>query len=302
MMRIMYDVIIIGSGPGGLTAGLYAGRAGLKTLILDKRVCGGTVNTSPLIENYPGIDNITGRKLTNKMALQTRKYTEIMEYTKVKKITGKTKSFKIECENETYESKYVVIATGTTEKTLDAEGIQEFAGRGVSYCAVCDGNFFTNQEVVIVGGGNGAAVEALYLNRIGVKCSIIHRRDRLRCDAKLQEDLKKNNIKIYWNSQVKKVNGTDRVESVTITNDKDEEKTIKVSGIFIAIGTEPNNKLAIESGITCDSEGYIEVDENMQTQTEGIYAVGDVTGGVKQIIVASGQAAIAMTDIQYKLM
>lgn len=301
-MRTMYDVIIIGSGPGGLTAGLYAGRAGLKTLILDKKVCGGTVNTSPLIENYPGIDNITGMQLTKNMALQTKKYAEILEYTKVKKITGNVDNFKIECDNEVYESKYVVIATGTTEKTLDAEGIEEFSGRGVSYCAVCDGNFFTGQDVVVVGGGNSAAVEALYLNRIGVNCSMIHRRDKLRCDAKLQEDLKKNNVNIYWNSQVKRVNGTDRVESVTITDDNEEEKTIDVSGIFVAIGTEPNNKVAIESDIKCDAAGYIEVDENMQTQTEGIYAVGDVTGGVKQIIVASGQAAIAITDIQYKLM
>lgn len=299
----MYDVVIIGAGPAGLTAGIYAGRAGLNALIIDSKQVGGTVNNAPLIENYPAFDAIEGMKLTELMANQTRKYAEIKEFTPVEEVSKNGKTFIIKTNDENIEAKNVIFATGTTVRTLDVPGIEEYAGRGVSYCAVCDGNFFVDKEVLIVGGGNSAAVEALYLNRIGVKCSLVHRRDKLRCDAKLQKDLDDNNIKIYWSSEVKCVNGDVFVESATLINNKtNEEINVDINGIFLSIGHDPNSHLAQSTGVECNEYGYIIVDENMATSIEGIYAAGDVTGGIKQITVATAQGAMASSDIQSKLM
>ena len=299
----MYDVTIIGAGPAGLTAGIYAGRGGLKTLILDTAQIGGTVNNAPLIENYPGFVEITGQELTDKISRQAKKYSEIREFTEVDGIVSSDDStFKIETEDEIIDTKNIILATGTTVKTLDAKGIEEFRGRGISYCAVCDGNFFVNREVLIVGGGNSAAVEALYLNKIGVKCSLVHRRDQLRCDAKLQEDLARNNIPIIWNSEVVEVKGNAKVEkAVLYDNKKQTESEVDVDGIFISIGHLPNNKLAVDCDVECDESGYIVVDKYMKTSEDGIYAVGDITGCIKQIAVATGQGAIAASDIQSKL-
>lgn len=299
----MYDIIIIGAGPAGLTAGIYAGRAGLNTIILDSGQSGGTVNVAPLIENYPGIDKISGKKLMESMTEQTSQYTEIKEFTKVKNIEQTNNGFDVITSKETYNTQYVIIATGSSYKTLPVDGVEKFSGRGVSYCAVCDGSFFINQEVLVIGGGNSAATEALYLNRIGVKCSIVHRRDQLRCDAKLQEDIEKQGIKIYWNSELKSVTGNGRVEEATIYNKiNNEETTLKVNGVFIAIGHDPKNELATEINIECNEFGYVKTDENMQTSVNGIYAAGDVTGGVKQIVVSAAQGARAATRIQNLLL
>ncbi|MBR3213576.1 MAG: FAD-dependent oxidoreductase [Methanosphaera sp.] len=299
----MYDVVIIGAGPAGLTAGIYAGRAGLDALIIDSKQVGGTVNNAPLIENYPAFEAIEGMKLIEMMASQTKKYAEIKEFTPVTEVSKTKDNFIIKTSDDDIEAKNVIFATGTNVRSLDAPGIEEYTGRGVSYCAVCDGNFFVDKEVLVVGGGNSAAVEALYLNRIGVKCSLVHRRDKLRCDAKLQKDLEDNNIKIYWNSEVKSVNGDVFVESATLINNKtNEEITVDINGIFLSIGHDPNSQLAQSSGVECNEYGYIIVDENMTTSVEGAYAAGDVTGGIKQITVATAQGAIASSDIQSKLM
>ena len=295
----MYDIIIIGSGPAGLTSAIYAGRAGLNSLILDKSPIGGTANTAPLVENYPGFEKITGSELMENMKQQATNYCEIKEFTNVKKITKKDSIFTVETSNGNFTSKYIILATGTTHKSLDAEGIKEFTGRGVSYCAVCDGNFFVDQEVLVVGGGNSAATEALYLNRIGVKVSLVHRRNKLRCDAKLQEDLEKNNIKIYWDCVVKEVKGELRVDEAVLLNKvTGEEINVKVSGIFVAIGHNPNNQLAVELGVDCDDSEYIKVDKDMKTNVDNVFAAGDITGVVKQIIVSSGQGAVAASKIQ----
>lgn len=299
----MYDIIIIGAGPAGLTAGIYAGRAGLNALILDQGQSGGTANTAPLVENYPGFDKIPGNELMKSVSQQAAQYCSIEELTIVQKIEkADDGNFVVTTHKGTFSSKYVILGTGCEHRTLDVPGVSEFTGRGVSYCAVCDGNFFIDQEVIIVGGGNSAATEALYLNRIGVKCSIVHRRDQLRCDVKLQDDLKKNDVKIYWDSELKEIKGDMRVEEAIIINKKTgEETSINVSGVFIAVGNIPNNKLALDYGIKCNEFGYIETDENMKTSDDGIYAVGDVTGGIKQIVVAAGQGAIASDSIQYLL-
>ena len=298
-----YDLVIIGSGPSGLTAGIYGGRGGLKVLILDKAPVGGNVNVAPLIENYPGVDGIVGKELIENMKKQAEKYCEIQEFATVEKIDkGFGSTFRIITNKENYTAEFVILATGTTYKTLEVPGISEFNGRGVSYCAVCDGNFFVDKEVLVIGGGNTAATEALYLNKIGVKCSIVHRRNSLRCDMQLQKEIAKNKIPVYWNYELKEVKGNNAVEeAVLYNNQKDKDITLPVSGIFIAIGHAPNSQLAVDYGVDVDEDGYIEVDEEMRTNIGGIYATGDVTGGIKQIIVACGQGAIAATKINHQL-
>lgn len=295
----MYDLVIIGAGPAGLTAGLYAGRSGLNAIILDAAQCGGTANIAPLIENYPGIKEISGRDLSANMKKQVEKYVEIREFSPVEKIENSIGgTFEIKTKDNIIAARYILLATGSNYRTLDVEGVSKFTGRGVSYCAVCDGTFFVDKEVLVIGGGNTAAVEALYLNRIGVKCSLVHRRDKLRCDRQLEKDLYKNNIKIYWNCQLESVKGNNTVEEAILYNNKTLDKIpVSVDGIFIAIGYNPNNQLAVNLDILCDDLGYIETDKNMKTSVDGIYAAGDITGGIKQIVVSAGQAAQATTRI-----
>lgn len=298
----MYDIIIIGAGPAGLTAGIYAGRAGLDALIISKEASGGTANTAPLVENYPGFSRVTGSDLMKDVTQQAREYCEIKEFTSVSGISRSDDVFSVVAGDEVFTGRYVVLATGSVHKTLSVPGVEEFTGRGVSYCAVCDGGFFVGREVLVVGGGNSAATEALYLNRIGVKCSLVHRRDRLRCDDKLCRDLEGNGVDVYWDSEVRRVEGENMLEEVVLYNKKTgKETSVKVNGLFIAIGNNPNNKLALELNVDCDELGYINTDENMQTSVEGVYAAGDVTGGVKQIVVASGQGATATSHIQKQL-
>lgn len=295
----MYDVVIVGAGPAGLTAGIYAGRSALKTIIVDEAQSGGTVNEAPLIENYPGYDEIAGMDLAEKITQQASKYCEIREFAYVEDITrNDDNTFNVTVDDEVINTRFVILATGTKYKTLDVEHIDEFTGRGVSYCAVCDGGFFVGREVLVVGGGNSAATEALYLNRIGVKCSIVHRRDELRCDGKLKADIKEAGIKVYWDSEVKAINTSSKLESVVIHNKKTgEDVTVDVAALFVAIGHNANNQLAVDCGINCDDTGYIIVDGDMQTSVDGIFAVGDVTGGIKQIIVAEAQGAVAISKI-----
>ena len=295
----MYDVVIVGAGPAGLTAGIYAGRSALKTIIIDEAQSGGTVNEAPLIENYPGYDEIAGMDLAEKITTQASKYCEIREFAYVEDITKNSDdTFNVTVDDEVLNTRFVILATGTKYKTLDVEHIDEYTGRGVSYCAVCDGGFFIGREVLVVGGGNSAATEALYLNRIGVNCSIVHRRDEIRCDRKLKSDIKEAGIKVYWDSEVKAINASSKLESVVIHNKKTGvDETVDVAALFVAIGHDANNQLAVDCNIKCDDNGYIIVDSDMQTSTDGIFAVGDVTGGIKQIIVAEAQGAVAISKI-----
>ena len=296
---IIYDTIIIGSGPAGLVSGLYGGRAGLKTLLFDKGNSGGTGNIAPLVENFPGFDRINGRKLMEYMDKQSRKYTTIKEYSEVTNVKYDGNYFIITSKDEKYYSYTLLLCTGSLNKRLNVPGEGEYLGRGVSYCAMCDGSFFIDKKVVIVGGGNSAATQALYLNNINVKPTIIHRRDSLRADKKLQDELKEENISILYDSSLEKIQGDGRVEEVIVKNRKtNNQTTIKTDGVFIAIGYNPNNKLAYMLNVNCNDLGYIKVDETMKTNVKGVYAAGDITGGLKQILTAAAQGAIAINDIQ----
>ena len=293
-----YDIIIIGAGPAGLTAGLYAGRQNSKALVIDKGLAGGLGSEVPMMENYPGFDLISGMELISKMKPQCEKFTEIRENQNIvdieKRDDGiyiKTKSSIGDDFNE-YLTKSVILATGASHRHLNVPGESEFLGRGVAYCATCDGMFFVNRDILMVGGGNSAAQEALYLKNIGCNVKIVHRRDSLRCEHRLEELLKEKGVEILWNSTIKEIKGDMAVNSVTLVRNGVEED-YKTDAVFVAIGDEPSNDLAKKLGVELDEGGYIITDKSQATNVSGVYAAGDITGGVKQWIVACGEGAVA---------
>lgn len=293
-----FDIIIIGAGPAGLTAGLYAGRQNSKALVIDRGLAGGLGSEVPMMENYPGFDLISGMELISKMKPQCEKFSEIRENQIIEDIEKrddgiyiKTKSSIGDDFNE-YLTKSVILATGASHKHLNVPGENEFLGRGVAYCATCDGMFFVNRNVLMVGGGNSAAQEALYLKNIGCNVKIVHRRDSLRCEHRLEELLEEKGVEILWNSTIKEIKGDMAVNSVTLVRDGVEEE-YETDAVFVAIGDEPSNGLAKQLGVELDENGYIITDKSQSTNVSGVYAAGDITGGVKQWIVACGEGAVA---------
>ena len=293
-----FDIIIIGAGPAGLTAGLYAGRQNSKALVIDRGLAGGLGSEVPMMENYPGFDLISGMALISKMKPQCEKFSEIRENQIIEDIEKrddgiyiKTKSSIGDDFNE-YLTKSVILATGASHKHLNVPGENEFLGRGVAYCATCDGMFFVNRNVLMVGGGNSAAQEALYLKNIGCNVKIVHRRDSLRCEHRLEELLQEKGVEILWNSTIKEIKGDMAVNSVTLVRDGVEEE-YETDAVFVAIGDEPSNGLAKQLGVEIDENGYIITDKSQSTNVSGVYAAGDITGGVKQWIVACGEGAVA---------
>ena len=293
-----FDIIIIGAGPAGLTAGLYAGRQNSKALVIDRGLAGGLGSEVPMMENYPGFDLISGMELISKMKPQCEKFSEIRENQIIEDIEKrddgiyiKTKSSIGDDFNE-YLTKSVILATGASHRHLNVPGENEFLGRGVAYCATCDGMFFVNRNVLMVGGGNSAAQEALYLKNIGCNVKIVHRRDSLRCEHRLEELLEEKGVEILWNSTIKEIKGDMAVNSVTLVRDGVEEE-YETDAVFVAIGDEPSNDLAKQLGVELDENGYIITDKSQSTNVSGVYAAGDITGGVKQWIVACGEGAVA---------
>ncbi|HCZ12844.1 MAG TPA: hypothetical protein DHV16_11515 [Nitrospiraceae bacterium] len=293
--KVEVDVAIIGGGPAGLTAGIYAGRSGLKTVILEKAAVGGQVLVTPVVENYPGFTQIAGKTLVDIMYQQALQYSHIFEGEDVIDIKKTGEVFEIKTNRKIYHVKGIIIATGAEHKKLDAPGEKHLAGRGVSYCATCDGYFYKDgKRVLVVGGGNTAATDTLYLHSIGAKVSMVHRKDKLRAEQFLQKSLTDNKIPIHWNYVVKEIIGKNEVHGVRLRNMKDNSiKVLEVDAVFVAIGYVPNNGTAKMLNLAVDAEGYIKADNKQRTSMEMVYAAGDVTGGVKQIATAVGQGAIA---------
>lgn len=290
------DMVVIGAGPAGLTAAIYAARSGMSTVVLDRANIGGQVAITPVVENYPGYTRIPGKTLTDMMAQQALEYSDIRqgeEVTDVKKNADGT--FDLKTTSSRYRARCIIIATGAEHTKLGVPGEKRFFGRGVSYCATCDGYFFKDdKKVIIVGGGSTAAIEALYLESIGVDITMVHRRNKLRAEQKLQESIKERNIPIIWDSVVEEIKGDELVRSVRLKNLKNgESKEMEVDGVFIAVGYDPVNGLAKKIGLELTDDGYIKVDEQHRTSVEGIYAAGDITGGIKQIVTAVGQGSVA---------
>jgi thioredoxin reductase (NADPH) len=290
-----YDVIIIGSGPAGLTAGIYAGRQGLKALILEKGVTGGSGLMVPNMENYPGFELISGKLLIENIKKQTVKYAKINELEEVKKLEIINENeIKVSSQKNDYKAKSVILCTGTTHRKLDAPGESKFLGKGVFYCAVCDGPLFMGKRILVVGGGNTAAQGALFLDTIGSYVAIAHRRDELRAEPYLQEKLKEKNIAVFWDAVVDEIKGDMFVKSVVLHNKKTDEKTeYDIDGIFIAVGETPSNDVAKSFGVEIDERGYIITDKSQKTNISRIYAAGDIAVGVNQWVVACAEGAVA---------
>lgn len=292
-----YDIIIVGAGPAGLTAGIYAGREGLKSLIIEKGVKGGNANTAPVILNYPGFKSIPGLELLKKIGEQAEKYIEIRENEELQDIRKTDDKFFLTTTKSEYSTKAIIFSSGTTYRKLGVKGEDEYIGKGISYCSICDGMLFKGREVIVVGGGNSAAEHALHLNDIGVNVKIIHRRDELRAQQYLKDKLKDEGIPIIWNTVLTEIKGNLFLKSVMIHNKEtgvDEE--LNVNGIFISVGEEPNSKIANALGVKIDSDQYIVTDKDQKTNINGVYAAGDVTGGVNQLVVACGEGAAAAVN------
>lgn len=293
----IYDVVIIGGGPGGLSAGLYAGRARLKTLILEKATAGGQAATTDIIENYPGFpQGINGYELTQKIREQAEFFgCEIREINPVTGIEADGNIRIINVEEGAFRSKTVIIAAGAEPRSLGVPGEDEFRGKGVSYCATCDGAFYRDKVVAVIGGGNAAVEEAIFLTKFVSKLYLIHRRAELRADKILQERaLANSKIEVVWDSHLKKILGNGKVEEVVIENKKTHERTeLKVDGVFFYIGSVPNTTFC-EGAIELNDRDFIITNDHLMTSMPGVFACGDCRDNLlKQVVVATGEGALA---------
>lgn len=294
-----YDIIIIGAGPGGLTAGIYAGRQGTKNLIIDRDLAGGIGREVPAMENYPGFDSISGLELIEKMKSQAIKNCELHEMEEVTEIikTDEEYRFTVKTTKDSYKSKSIILATGSSHRSLDAKGEEEFKGKGVSYCATCDGFFFAGRDIIIVGGGNSALQEALYLKNLGANVTIVHRRDEFRAQKHLQNQIKQAEIQTILNATVEEIKGEMLVESVILKDTRTGELSeIPVNGVFISVGYIPHTELAKQLNVDLDESGHIIIDKQQKTNVDYVYAIGDVCIGLKQWVVACGEGAVAATS------
>lgn len=291
----MFDTVIIGAGPAGMTAALYAARSNLKVALIERGIPGGQMNNTSDIENYPGYANISGPDLAEKMFEPLENLGVEHLFGQVERIEDLGATKKIVTDDGEFEAKTVVIATGSNHRPLNVPGEEELNSRGVSYCAVCDGAFFRNKEVVVVGGGDSAVEEALYLSNLVSKVTIVHRRDELRAQKILQDRaFAKDNIEFIWDSVVTEIKGERKVSSVEIRNVKTEEiSSISADGIFIYVGMIPQTNDFTDLGIT-NSSGYIPTNEKLETTIPGIFAAGDVREKeIRQVVTATSDGAIA---------
>ena len=299
-----YDIVIVGAGPGGLTAGIYAGRQGTRNLIIDRGLAGGLGREVPEMENYPGFDNISGLELTEKMKSQAIKNCELHENENVLEIIKNDDEYRftVKTDKDSYLSKSVILATGSSHKKLNAKGEDEFKGKGVSYCATCDGFFFQGRDIIMVGGGNSALQEALYLNNLGANVTLVHRRDEFRAQKHLQDQIQKEGINVIYNASVEEIKGDMLVDSVVLKDTQTGQFTdFPVSGIFISVGYIPHTELADQLGVDLDESGHIIIDKQQKTNVDYVYAIGDVCVGLKQWVVACGEGAVAATSAYHDL-
>jgi len=295
-----WELIIIGAGPAGLAAGIYATRSGLKTLIFEEKIAGGTTADAPSIENYPGFQSISGLELAQKMTDHARNAgVTIHEFENVTNLDLKGETKLVKTGKATYETKTVIVASGSHYRQLGVPGEEQFRGRGVSYCGLCDGPLFKDKRVLVVGGGNSALITTLYLAGIASEVKLAHRRDAFRAEEALVKALKeKPNVETLLNIEVREVRGEKLVnKAILFSNQTQETREMLVDGIFVQVGEDPNSQLARDAGVAVDEDGYIVVDMLQRTNITGVYAAGDVTNHpVKQVGTAVGQGTTAATE------
>jgi thioredoxin reductase (NADPH) len=295
-----FDVIIIGAGSAGLSAGVYAVRSGLKTLILEEKLAGGTIADASLVVNYPGFAEISGGELAEKMTSHAKKVgATIHDLEPVTELELMGEKKIVKTSSTTYEAKAVIFSTGSHYKELGAKGEREFRGKGVSYCGVCDGPFFKGKRVLIVGGGNTACTTTIYLSGLASEIVVIHRKQAFRAEESLISDVSsKNNVKIMWNTEVQEIKGDKQVRFVTLVDNITNKTTeLPVDAVFVQIGEAPNSQLAKAAGVETDDHGYIKVDMRQQTNLAGVFSAGDVTNQlIKQVGTAVGQGITAALE------
>ena len=291
------DLVIVGAGPAGLTAGIYASRAGLTGIVLDSSIAGGQLAVTPVVENYPGFSSIGGKELVAALLAQARAYLPVHEGEEVLDIKlGRT--VEVYTSQAVYTTRALMVATGATWKALGIDGEERLLGRGISYCASCDGYLYKGKNVLIVGGGNTALTDALHLKNLGVNVRIVHRRDSFRAEQRLQDAVTREEIPVLWNRTVETLEGKEKLTGVilrdTVTN---EVETLPVDGLFLAIGIIPNTGVVAHLGVGMRPDGYIRTDGQGRTNLPRIYAAGDVTGGVQQIVTAVSEGGVAAMSI-----
>jgi len=290
-----YDIVIIGAGPAGLAAGLYASRARRSTLIIERNVTGGQIALTSDIENYPGIDTINGFDLGQAMQQQAEKYGAEMAFANVTSIEPQEGSHLVTTDDGEYLAKALIVTAGADYNKLGVPGEERLTGHGVSYCGTCDAAFFKDQEVAVVGGGDAAMDEGIFVSRYASKVHVIHRRDELRASAVMQERAFANEkMEFIWDTVVESIDGEDQVESVHLRNVKtNEERDFPVSGVFIFIGQTPNSSI-VKGLLDTDAGGHVIVNEWMETNVPGIFAAGDIrNNSARQVVSSAGDGATA---------
>jgi thioredoxin reductase (NADPH) len=295
-----FELIVIGAGAAGLAAGIYAIRSGLKILVLEEKIAGGTAADAPVVENYPGFQGISGLELAQKMVTHARNAgVPIQEFEGVTGLDLKGEEKIVKTARNTYKTRAVIFATGSHYRELGVPGEREFRGRGVSYCGICDGPLFKSKRLLVVGGGNSALITALYLAGLASEVKLVHRRDAFRAEEALVKELReKVNTEILLNTEIREIKGQNLVnKAILFDKETDETRELAVDGIFVQVGEDPNSSLAKEAGIAVDEDSYIIIDISQQTNIKGVYAAGDVTNHpVKQVGTAVGQGITAAIE------
>lgn len=298
----IYDVIIIGAGPAGMTAAVYTSRANLSTLMIERGIPGGQMANTEEVENFPGFESILGPDLSNKMFNHAKKFGAEYAYGDIKEIVDGKEYKTVKAGSKEFKARSIIISTGAEYKKVGVPGEKELGGRGVSYCAVCDGAFFKNKRLFVIGGGDSAVEEGVYLTRFASQVTIVHRRDELRAQKILQKRAFDNEkVDFIWNHTIKAINEKDgKVGSVTLISTVDEtEQELEADGVFIYIGMVPLSKPFESLGIT-NENGYIETDDQMETKVPGIFAAGDIRDKtLRQIVTATGDGSIAAQSAQH---
>ncbi len=291
------DVVIVGGGPAGLATGIYTVRSGLRTAVIERGALGGQVATTPVVENYPGFARVPGKTLVDILVSHALEYVQIFQGEEVVEIRPGER-IEVQTGRRRYIARALVLATGANYKKLGVTGEMNFMGRGVSYCATCDGPLFKNRKVVVIGGGNSAVTEALHLHNIGVQTVLVHRRNSLRAQEHLAKNIFSNNIEVLWDTEVLEIRGREKVAEVVLRNNRTGEVyPFPVQGVFVAIGYEPSVELAKSVGVELSPDGFIKHDAHHRTNIPGIYSAGDVEGGYKQIVTAMGQGTEAALSV-----
>lgn len=295
------NVIIIGSGPAGLTSALYAARANLEPLLFTGNEIGGQVSITNEVENYPGFpEGLTGPEVIERFQKQAERFGARIEYAEVTEVDFDGQPFRIKSYDSEYEAKAIVIATGASPRKLGVSGEVDFTGRGVSYCATCDGFFFRDKDVIVVGGGDSALEEAVFLTKFASRVRVVHRRDELRAGFTLQERAKRNEkIEFVWDTVVTEISGDGAVESVQIKNVKtDEVSTLETEGVFIYIGHYPNSQL-FKDKLEMDELGYLTTDRRTRTSVQGVFAAGEIADPVfRQVVTSAGEGCKAAIQVE----